>query len=39
MDLSEVDIKWQKFSTSGSVRDYLDYKKSEQSADKNRQEQ
>lgn len=39
MEHSEVDIKWQKFSTSGSVRDYLDYKKSEQSVDKKRQEQ
>ena len=38
MDNSEVEIKWQKFITSGSVLDYLEYKKSEQSAE-NRQEQ
>lgn len=38
MDHSEVDIKWQKFSISGSVRDYLDYKKSEQIAENKGQE-
>ncbi len=39
MEHSEVDIKWQKFSKSGSVLDYIDYKKSERNAESNRQEQ
>ncbi len=39
MEHSEVDVKWQKFSRSGSVSDYLDYKKMERSADGIKQEQ
>ena len=38
MDNPEADVKWQKFSSSGSVSDYLDYKKTEHSVDVNKQE-
>lgn len=38
MDNPEADVKWQKFSRSGSVSDYLDYKKTEHSVDVNKQE-